>query len=371
MNILFDHQTFSRHDYGGVPRYFAELISGINKHTSHHAYLPLLFSNTVHLNETGIMTKSFFPNSSIIGKKHFIYGVNSAYNLYELYNRPFDIYHATYYHSYFSPYLEKKPFIVTFFDMIHERFAGEFPSLGEDMALMKQKKKIAHLANRIIAISESTKNDIVDFLNIDPNKIDVVYLGSSLPKLSPKEEHNLNNIPYLLFVGKRNYYKNFFALVNAVHPLLKQYQIKLICAGGGSFTKDESELLHSFKVEKLIEYNHIASDDKLQELYQGATAFLFPTLYEGFGIPILEAFASGCPCVISDRSSLPEVAGEAALYIDPTDTESIRFGVERIILDDCLRANLTQRGYERLSQFSWEKNVHNTIKVYENALNNK
>ncbi|QDK83086.1 glycosyltransferase family 4 protein [Spirosoma sp. KCTC 42546] len=368
MTIFFDHQTFSRHNFGGIPRYFAELISGINTHSAHQAYLSILFSNTVHLDEVGIKASKFFPKIHTPGKKHILYGANTLNSLAQLQSRPFDIFHATYYHPYFAPYLKGKPFVVTFFDMIHELFANQFPELGYDQRLMNQKKKMAKLASRVIAISESTKNDIVELLNIDPNKVDVVYLGSSLPTIFPKLDYISQDVPYILFVGKRDYYKNFMTFLKAICPVLKRYKVKLICAGGGPFIKEEINLAHSLNIGELLEYRSIINDYELQALYQNAIAFAFPSLYEGFGIPILEAFASGCPCVVSDRSSLPEVAGNAALYIDPTDGDSMANGIEKIILDDEVRTNLVLNGYKRLTQFSWQETVKNTINVYEHCL---
>ncbi|GAB2597609.1 glycosyltransferase family 4 protein [Spirosoma areae] len=373
MQILFDHQTFSMHNYGGLPRYFAELISGINKTADNSANLPLLFSNTIHLNEAGISTKPFLPGTKIPKKEKIIYNLNKLYNLYELGSKSFDIFHATYYDPYFIPYLKGKPFVVTFLDMIHERFANQFTELASDQVIVNQKKKIADLSDKIIAISESTKNDIVELLHIDPTKIDVVHLGSSLPILPHRQKSKsaISGIPYLLFVGRRGHYKNFFALLKAIYHLLKHYQVKLVCAGGGPLTKEEKELIYTLKVNNLVTYEHIANDQNLQELYKNAIAFVFPTLYEGFGIPILEAFASGCPCVISDRSSLPEVAGDAALYFNPRDESSMASVIEKIILDSELRENLTQMGYNRLNQFSWERTVRETLRVYQDCLINK
>lgn len=365
MKILFDHQTFSLLSYGGIPRYYAELISGINHNTNNVAYLPLLVSNNIHLNEIGMQTIPFFPKIRMPKKLQTIYFLNKLYTLSKLQQKSYDIFHATYYDPYFLPYLKGRPFVVTFLDMIHEKFGSQFSELAYDGNITKQKRIMANRADRIIAISESTKRDIVNLLEVDPAKIDVIYLGSSLlpeplklAKLQP---------PYLLFVGNRNMYKNFMGLLKAIHPLLKQYKIKLLCAGGGAFTRTEIMFIHSLKADQVVEQRSF-SDQTLPSLYQNALAFVFPSLYEGFGIPVLEAFACECPCIVSATSSLPEVAGDAALYINPSSLDSMYHSVMRIIEDSSLRENLIANGRDQLAKFSWQRTVSETINLYNEVI---
>ncbi|GAB3034692.1 glycosyltransferase family 4 protein [Spirosoma pulveris] len=368
MNIFFDHQTFSLQSYGGISRYYAELISGINSTINDHAYLPLVFSNNTHLSECGIPIRDLFPGKAFYKKSQLIYKVNQAYTIAQLKNKKFDIFHATYYDSYFVPYLKRKPFVITFLDMIHERFATQFSGLPGNDLVTKQKQLIANHADRIIAISESTKRDIVEILNVDPAKIDVIYLGSSLKLLERDNKRLSIDSPYLLFVGRRERYKNFEGLLSAIYPLLKKYNLKLLCAGGGEFTQKERLLIHSYGVDALVEQCPIINDSTLQDLYSQATAFLFPTMYEGFGIPVLEAFACNCPCIVSNLSSLPEVAGDAALYIDPSRPESIGYAIEQILHNSNLRQILIEKGRQQLSHFSWQKTVNETLSLYNSLV---
>lgn len=366
MNIFFDHQTFSLQNFGGISRYYAELIAGINRTADNQAYLSLLLSNNVHLRENDLRSRALLPSRDFYKKLQITYRSNQAYTITQLYRKSFDIFHATYYDPYFIPYLKKRPFTITFLDMIHEKFSGQFHELADDKNITRQKQFMADNADRIIAISESTKCDVVELLNVDPNKIDVIYLGSSLKpnpdKYSPGLTPNVE--PYLLFVGNRGHYKNFQGLLKSIHPLLKKYKLKIICGGGGAFSKTESELINLLKIDKLVEYTPI-NDQALQILYKQAVAFVFPSLYEGFGIPILEAFACNCPCIVSNRSSIPEVAGDAALYIDPLSSDSIVDAVERLVLDQSLRQTLINKGQQQLSKFSWERTVNETINVYK------
>ncbi|GAB4007704.1 glycosyltransferase family 1 protein [Spirosoma migulaei] len=367
MKIIFDHQTFSQQTYGGISRYYAELIAGINCTSNASAHLPIIFSNNIYLKDKGIPARPFFAKAETAKKIKFINYINKLYSINSLKREAFDVFHATYYDPYFLPYLKGRPFVVTFLDMIHEKFGQRFKALAYDGEITRQKRLLANRADRIIAISESTKHDIVELLDINPSKINVIYLGTSVTAKSISINSPFSHPPYLLFVGNRDTYKNFKGLLEATHPLLKRYQIKLLCAGGGRFTKDETLFIHSLKVDAFVEQCAI-NDQTLPLLYQKAIAFVFPSLYEGFGIPILEAFACECPCIVSNGSSLSEVAGEAALYIDPTSYDSITFAIEQIIGNSNLRQTLIQKGKERLNIFSWQRTVNKTLNLYQSII---
>lgn len=364
MQVFFDHQTFSLQNFGGISRYYAELITGINRTINNQAYLPLAFSNNVHLRESGVTTKQLLPNRQSHKKTQFIYRSNQVYTVTQLHRKSFDVFHATYYDPYFISHLKGRPFTITLLDMIHEKFSAQFPGLANDELITNQKQLVADRADRIIAISESTKRDVVELLNIDPAKIEVIYLGNSLKPVVEDVTERLIPEPYLLFVGRRERYKNFEGLLRAVHPLLKKYKLKLVCAGGESFTNEEYALIHSVGANSFVEQRPI-NDKTLQLLYRQAVAFIFPTMYEGFGIPVLEAFACDCPCIVSNLSSLPEVAGNAALYINPTEPDSISTAVEQILHDSQLRQTLVERGREQLTHFSWQRTVNETLDFYK------
>lgn len=367
MKILYDHQAFSEQTYGGISRYYAELIAGVNRTPENQARLSLLFSNNVHLHEIGLNGHPFFPSLNVPKKAQVMYRLNKLYNSFSLAKGEFDIFHTTNYNPYFIPYLKKKPFVVTFYDMIHERFAGQYPELGDVSEVTAYKKQLASQATSVIAISESTKRDIVEFCGIDPAKIQVVYLGSSF-QVTPSARRPDSENPYLLYVGKRDAYKNFPRFLKAISGLLKTYKLRLICAGGGSFTTDEQQLVRTLDVAEFVEQKRIDGDESLQALYGSAQAFIFPSLYEGFGIPVLEAFSCGCPCILSNTSSLPEVAAEAALYFDPTCEDSIAESVEQLLTDRALRSELIAKGENRLEQFSWNRTVAETLAVYRTCL---
>lgn len=368
MNIFFDHQTFSLQAFGGISRYYAELITGINYTLDNHAYLPLVFTENVHLKEKGLRIKNLLPKTSFYKKEQIIYRSNQAYNITQLHTKPFDVFHATYYDPYFIPHLKGRPFTVTFLDMIHEKFSFQFSGLSDSNLVTKQKQLIADRADRIIAISESTKRDVIELLGIDPAKIDVIYLGNSLKPVVEVDVDQHSEYPYVLFVGRRERYKNFEGMLQIIHPLLKKHKMKLVCAGGGLFSRYEKELIHKLNVDDFVVYRPIDNDVVLQKMYRQAIAFIFPTMYEGFGIPVLEAFASDCPCIVSNLSSLPEVAGNAALYIDPMRPDSMPDAIEQLLHDNELRQKLIEAGREQLSQFSWQRTVDKTLNLYKSLL---
>jgi len=173
---------------------------------------------------------------------------------------------------------------------------------------------------------------------------------------------------YILFVGSRSGYKNFNLFVEAITPLLvKDNELKLVCVGGGNFKEIENEKFKRLNIINKI-YQYSVNDDILTYLYKKAVAFIFPSLYEGFGIPILEAFSCGCPVIASNTSSLPEVAGDAAVYFDPTDKLSMLNSIQKVIYNDELKKQLINKGIERVKEFTWEKTAEKTKMLYEEIL---
>jgi glycosyltransferase involved in cell wall biosynthesis len=157
--------------------------------------------------------------------------------------------------------------------------------------------------------------------------------------------------------------------LEAVVPVLQDDAgLHVICAGGKGFSASEQAQLEAQRVSGRFVHLPLVSDDQLAALYGKAGAFVFPSLYEGFGIPVLESFACDCPAILSSTSSLPEVGGEAACYFDPADAESLRTAITRVMYDGSFRTELVARGRERLKQFSWEHTAEQTRLCYESIL---
>lgn len=366
MKILYDFQVFAMQDYGGISRYFFELFNYFYDNKQIEFELPLMLSNNHYLkNFSPVDYRHFFQEYPFFGKRTFIKSVDKIYSINRIRKNKYDIFHPTYYDAYFLSHIGNKPFIITVYDLIHEIFDKKYAYIRKGKR--KDKKLLLNKATKIIAISENTKKDLIDIFHIDESKIEVIYLATSFNTSgngTPQKKYI--NVPgqYILYVGERAAYKNFDLFVKAVAPTLKRYNLFLVCAGGAAFSHQEFSLCSSINIIDRVKHFKFKSDNELISLYTNAELFVLPSLYEGFGIPVLEAFSCGCPVLLSRTSSLPEVGGIAAVYFDPTDPDSIADSIERVLNDQELRTNMKIRGKEQLTNFSWEKTSQQTIRLY-------
>lgn len=385
MKILYDHQAFTIQQFGGVSKCFCELVNYLPMGAS--PTISLHCSNNIHIQSLGLLNDlkkptitydNFICESHFIGKG-FLYqllnryvpffpsmeNLNKRKSISLLKEGDFDIFHPTFFDDYFLDYIGDKPFVITIHDMMPELFSKYF---ADDDIQIVNKKKLADKAAAIIAVSEQTKNDIVRLLDINPDKIHVVYHGG------PKKRYLKNDLcckgDYFLYVGLRNAYKNFF-------PMLEEFakfsnhntSIKLICTGP-SFTSEENAFIEDLGLSSVISHVH-PSDDQLYDLYKRAIAFIYPSEYEGFGMPILEAYSCGCPVLLNNSSCFPEIAGDAAKYFELSNSKRTLSDVLQSfvnISEKDLEA-LIQKQYERLTLFSWEKSANKLVDVYKKVLN--
>jgi glycosyltransferase involved in cell wall biosynthesis len=184
--------------------------------------------------------------------------------------------------------------------------------------------------------------------------------------LTPVDRFETND-KYLLFVGDRAGYKNFELFIKAAAPLLLKHNLRLICSGGGHFTGAEKNLFINVNIAARVQQVS-ASDADLAALYANAEAFIYPSLYEGFGLPVLEAFYNNCPVIMSNTSSLPEVGGEAAQYFDPINQQSIAAAIEEVVSNKTLQYELRTKGKQRLGLFDFDKTLKQTINVYKQVM---
>ena len=372
MRVLFDGQIFELQKFGGISRYFTELINGINSYSAHQAICPIIYSENIHysekinpkipiLDQLNMMLELRF---NIEKRKRYCTRKNGKGITKSLQSQNFDVFVPTYYGTDFLSDLRDKPFVLNVYDMIHEIFPSHLSS--EDHIAI-QKAKLIEKATKIIAISQSTKNDILKFHpKTDASKIDVVYLSHSLDNSEILELGLPAN--YILFVGNRGGYKNFAFFLNAIASLLLDTQgLFLVCAGGNAFNEDEGEMIKNLGLdEKVIQINF--KDFELATYYKKAKCFVFPSAYEGFGIPVLEAMSCGCPVVLAAHSSFPEVAEDAGLYFELDNAEDLNQKVRALLEDENLRTHYSKKGIVQASKFSWEKTVADCVKVFKSAL---
>lgn len=359
MKVLYDHQVFSWQKYGGISRYFYEIISRLSKKEK----CQLELFQGFHINRYGLEAYKencnhyFGYKRKIIPKTGRLFNLfdTIAFNLFATINK-YDIYHPTYYESFLEPC--KSKVVVTVYDMIHELFADEFK--GDKTSLKKE--KLINRADAIIAISESTKRDLINIFGVDENKIKVIYLANSIMN-TPSTEKFIKN-PYILYVGNRNNYKNFNILTKAFAMANLKKDFKIVCFGGHEFSQEEKNLFRQLNLQNHIE-QYIGDDDLLANLYQYAEIFVYPSKYEGFGIPPLEAMHYGTPVIASSASSIPEVVGDAGLYFDPNNEEELAEKMKILIHDSTLRKSLINLGVKQEKTFSWDKCADETMKYYQ------
>lgn len=379
MRILFDHQVFSWQTYGGVSRYFAEQMRGL-KALGQKVFLPEnFFAENVYLQDLPDFQRKSLTPFGFKGKKILQNLLGRSHSIRAIQNVRPDVFHPTYFDPYFLPTLQKQglPFVLTVHDMIHEIYGhGSKSRFSLDAQVVENKQLLAEKANAVIAVSENTRQDLLRFCpNLDPAKIHVIHHGNSM-RANPVEHQDttpLNpKIPtsrYLLFVGQRKAYKNFNWMLEQLADLLRsEPELMLICVGGSAFDPSEQQLLTQLGLNNQVKYVTVGSDQDLANLYSRAACFIFPSQYEGFGIPVLEAFACGCPAVLNRASSLPEVGGDAALYFDSSRPDSLEERVRLVLNDFTFRNELVARGRARAQQFSWEQSVSKHLAVYQSLI---
>lgn len=283
---------------------------------------------------------------------------------------------------FFSPHYVMPVFlnclkVVTIHDLIHLKFPEFLPRRGAHLYARLMFRQTARAADRIITDSHHTKSDICRILKADPRRIEVVYpaldeafFGSENPEeiKQLKEKWGVKK-DYILYLGSEKPHKNLKNALLAFSKLAGKTDLTFVIRGA-DLKKNESlgQMSTSFDLEERVTFLDFIPKKELPFLYRGAKLLVFPSLYEGFGLPVLEAMACGCPVVASDAASLPEVCGEAAYYIDPYSIESIAEGIYKVISDQNLRKTLIGRGLERAKLFSWEKAAKRVLNIFEDVL---
>ncbi len=282
-----------------------------------------------------------------------------------------DLFHAPHY---VLPPLSRGRAIVTIHDCIHLMFPQYLPSRAAYLYARTFLWSACRQADRILTVSEASKRDIVHLLGVSEAKITVIPNAIDEGFWVPPPEEEVQRIrarfqldrPFLLYVGNVKPHKNLERLIEAFH-LVRQRKIDLtLLIIGDEITRYTAlrQAVHRYQLHKYVRFLGYVPDQTLAILYRLATAFVFPSLYEGFGLPPLEAMASGTPVVTSNVSSLPEVVGDAAQLVDPYDPASIAEAIERVVCDPTLRAQMVERGHLRAREFSWERSVRRIREIY-------
>ncbi len=365
MQIIYDHQIFLAQKYGGISRYFSELAN----HIANEKSAEVTIISPVYVNA---YLASRSPKVQVAGFK--MPAIRFTGRIYRAINRALegplvhwfkpDLVHETYYAS--APAKPRRyKIVLTVHDMIHELFPEDFST--NDSTRNCKASAVAR-ADHIICISEHTRRDLIRILGVPHEKTSVIHHGFSLRPTGARVDPPVRR-PFLLYVGARGGYKNFASLLRAYAAsgrLMKDFD--LLAFGGGPINAKEAELIRQLGIapENLRQLQ--GGDDVLEGLYRRAAAFVYPSLYEGFGIPPLEAMSYDCPVVCSNASSIPEVVGDAAMLFDPNSTEDFGQALSAVLNDDGLRQELIEKGRARTKEFSWAKCAQQTTAVYEQVL---
>jgi glycosyltransferase involved in cell wall biosynthesis len=365
MRILYDHQVFSLQDAGGASRYHFELIQSLQKSPDISIEALLGLNNSVLPFPTLRQA-----NTLILSRRTAIQPGLTRYAANELYSAlvtplqgRFDIYHPTLYRA--LPWVRRERIVVTHHDCIHERF----PQLFSDAAsIIKTKRKLFRQADAIICVSASSRADLLHFYDGLEEKSHVVHHGfSPLPPPSDKGNATMSHAPYLLYVGSRAGYKNFALLLEAFSRSGLAGKYHLVAVGGGPLTAKEEQSVAAFQLGASVTVIPKAGEELLAQAYRGAALFIYPSLYEGFGFPPLEAMSLDCPVLVNRTSSLPEICGDAAFYFESDDPGELSRSLVAVLENPEEMARKRALGREQIKHYDWRRTAERTMGVYRSV----
>lgn len=362
--VVLDNIIFNLQEYGGVSNYWFNLL----KKSLENNYIFYFEDSYINRNINYYRSLIKIPEVFFIKDKNKIPLKIKRYLSIKNIDKSCNVFHSSYY-RYAKGNIKN---VITVYDFMYEKFLNKYNFKRAVHSL--QKYLAIKNSNYIISISKNTLDDMLRFFpEFREKKMSVIYLGVSddfyLIKHKNKsvkiQNHELFYNSYFFYFGNRRGYKNFGLLIKAYSNLLRNNKNipKLVVAGGGNFTKEEMKLLRGKEIlTNTLKLKEI-DNNELNLLYNYCSGFIYPSLYEGFGMPVLEAMQAGAPVICSNSSSIPEVAGEAAIYIDPYNV----FELEKALLgllDNSARKDLIYLGHKQSRKFSWDKMYRETLGIY-------
>jgi len=283
-----------------------------------------------------------------------------------------DLFHVM---AYVSPLVAVTPNVVTVHDLSFLRTPERF-RFANRTYLSLLTGLSCQRARRVIAVSQHTKKDVMKVFGLPPEKIDVVYSGLDPQFARPpdseleafRQRHGLPE-KFILYLGTIEPRKNLSTLIRA-YAKVRPPGVKLVCVGGrGWMYQDVFQTVEELRLSRDVIFPGFLPDDDLPFWYSAAKVFVYPSSYEGFGLPVIEAMACGVPTITTDASSLPEAAGDAALLVPPDDSAALAEALAHLLREETLQAELVERGLRHAAQFTWQRAAKETVQVYAKALN--
>jgi glycosyltransferase involved in cell wall biosynthesis len=365
MRIFFDHQVTSLQDMGGVSRYHFELARELGRRTDARIeYLLGWNASVLPFRELAAPTVRVFSRATGLPPGIPRYGLNALLtNAVAPLRGCFDIYHSTY--QRWEPAVRYRRMVVTHHDSTPERFPELFPDAA---AVIGRKRRLYGRADGILCVSEASRADLLHFYDVDPERVEVVHHGFRALERAREEAHPLQGTPYLLYVGSRASYKNFQSLLGALVSGAVPEKMGLLVAGGGPWSPDELERLQALGLERRVTLLPKAGEAELAAIYGHASLLVYPSLYEGFGFPPLEAMSLDCPVLASRTSSLPEICGDAAFYFDPADPAGLAAQLSALLADEGVRRSRLELGRAQVQRYTWKWAADATFALYLRCL---
>jgi len=355
VRVVFGPEVFGQR-YGGISRYYVELHRRLPAHGVDSRILAGAHQNAYLRGVPGV--RGIEVPAALRRERLRVLreGANDALAVAALrLGSSRAVYHQTYYQGHAGE-RHRGPHVVTAYDLVHAKFPEHFPA---DDPTVAQQRRVFDRADLVLAISATTKADLVEVFGIHPDRILVTHLGVS-PAGPVGRAAGLDE-PFLLYVGQRFGYKNWARCMAAFAASGLARAMRAVCTGL-PFTPDELALLEELGLTGRV--LHVPADDELLDaLYREARAFVYPSLYEGFGLPPLEAMVRGCPVVAARAGSIPEVLGDAAVYADPVEVDSLAAALVEATRPE-RRAELASRGCEQAAGYTWDATARATAEAY-------
>jgi glycosyltransferase involved in cell wall biosynthesis len=349
----------------GIGTYIKNLVPDIIE-----SFQNLHFNILVDSNLSDAYCNASFKNNyvTLIECKSSIYTLSEQFEIYKAIPKETNIFWSPHY---VVPIFYPKAMLVTIHDACHLALPDSFSGISKRTYAKFMYRAATTKAAKIITDSNFSKQELIRYTSVDPDLVSVIHLGVETDfDTSSSENYNSISYPYIVFLGNVKPNKNLVKLLKAFSKLKDLIPHRLLIVGkkDGFICKDQEVFDYAENLGDRVEFTGFVDDDKLKVILHNAAALVFPSIYEGFGLPPLEAMACGCPVAVSSAASIPEICGDSAIYFDPYSTDDIADKIYKLVTDSELSKSLVSKGTERVKTFTWSQCTEKTSKVIENLL---